>query len=134
MSQKNKVEWNERLRDQLVSEFLKKASSHEELAECGPLLLQILNQTFDALNLTEVDESRLYLVLQSYRGVRGGEGQAIHPKVINLAQRIAPHLPGERFWFVAPTQVRGVRFESDVAHVEIILNEDIGDSPNAKDD
>jgi hypothetical protein len=129
---KTRVEWNERLKEQLISEVLKRASQHPELEGSGNLLMQLVGQAFDGLTPLDLNESRLFLVLQSYRGLKGPGGQSIHTKAINLAQRIAPHLPGEKFWLVSPTPNRGVRFESEVATVDVVLNDDVSETAHGR--
>lgn len=129
---KTRVEWNEKLKEQLVSEVLKRASQHPELEGTGNLLMQVVSQSFDNLTPLDLDESRLFLVLQSYRGLKGPGGQSIHAKAINLAQRIAPHLPGEKFWLVSPTPKQGVRFESEVAIIDVTLTDEALESSNGR--
>ena len=119
---KLKVEWSERLKEQFIDEFLRRAALNSELEGLESLLTQLISTSFDGISPTISEDSRLFLVLESYRGLKGNNGNTIDAKAINLAQRIAPHLPGEKFWLVSPTDDKGVLFESEVAKVEVSLN------------
>lgn len=122
MTKKNEI--GLRLREKLLSEILLSASKYEGFAERLELLAQMINSAFDSVSLTEQEQSRLITVLQSYKTLKDKSGRPINSKAISLAQRIAPYLPGERFWFVSPIENKGIRFESEVATVEIRVKDE----------
>lgn len=127
MSRKNRVMWDDRLKERLLTDVLKKLiASNIDMASVEGVA-PLIKKSIEEFNAAEDGPSRLSQVLESYRALRGG--QAIHAKAINLAQMLAPHLPGERFWLVSPTEERGVCFESELATVEIIVKQsDVADS------
>ena len=122
MAKKNEL--GLRLREKLLSEILLSASKHEGFSERLEVLAQMINNAFDSVSLTEQEQSRLITVLQSYKTLKDKSGRSVDIKAVTLAQRIAPYLPGERFWFVSPIDNKGVKFESEVATVEIKIKDE----------
>jgi hypothetical protein len=128
-------DWDTRIRERLMQEFLSRASAYEEFRDIGGLLSSILTEAIESIRPTE-DETRLSQVLQSYRTLSSKNQDSLYvdPKILNLGLRVAPVLPGERFWFVAPTSDHGLRFESSVANIDISLRSDVSPSSVREDD
>lgn len=129
MNTKNKL-----LKIKLMQEVRKKLSERPELNELSDVLISLLEESFDNTVKTDnasitdsgnlMDESRLSLVLQSYRGLKDSSGnEKIKKAALTLAQIIAPLLPGNNrnLWMAVPTENKGVTFESNVAKIDISI-------------
>lgn len=128
MSKKNRIMWDEKVRERMLTDIVKKLIEDNHSVEAIESMAKSIKTAIENFHVKDSEPSRLSQVLESYR-LHGG--QAIHIKAINLAQMVAINLPGERFWLVSPTADKGVMFESELATVEVLIKKD-GDDVEVK--
>jgi hypothetical protein len=86
-------------------------------------LLPVLEKLVEGFPHRTESETRLFQVLEAYRGMRSDRQVAPSARTINLAQRISSQLPGEKFWLVSSKDDGSIVFESDIATLSVMVKE-----------
>jgi hypothetical protein len=119
MSGRVRVSWSDHVKAELLQTLY--GSLKSSLGE-NEQVLQILTETLDSFVPHRDTQTRLYQVLEAHRTIKSDD-RVLSNRTINLAQRIATQLPGEKFWLISAKDDGSIVFESDVAKVNVLAYE-----------